>query len=109
MEGEREKRQRPVQGRVGVRAKGALAELAALRKSGGKRVTNFELVEEEPVYDVVDEEQYAQIVKKRRDQGGACGRGLLPGAWPGVGPGGEEAPSSDPGAWHSNLCRRVCH
>lgn len=59
-----------MQGRVGSKAKQALAELAALRRSGTKRVDTFEVEEETPVYDVVDEEQYAKIVKKRRDEGG---------------------------------------
>ncbi len=71
MESEPTKRQRPVQGRVGAKSKQALAEIIALRKSGARRVDTFEVKEEEPVYDVVDEDQYAQIVKKRRDEGGA--------------------------------------
>ena len=56
-------------GRTG--AKSALQELAELRKSGGKRVDRFELKEEEAVYDVVDDAEYAKLVQKRREEGGA--------------------------------------
>ena len=55
----------------GAQAKSALAELAELRKSGAKRADRFEIKEEAAVYDVVDEEQYAQLVQKRREEGGA--------------------------------------
>ncbi|PRW60975.1 DNA polymerase alpha catalytic subunit [Chlorella sorokiniana] len=51
-------------------AKSALQELAELRKSGGKRVDRFELKEEEAVYDVVDDAEYAKLVQKRREEGG---------------------------------------
>ena len=61
-------------GRTG--AKSALQELAELRKSGGKRVDRFELKEEEAVYDVVDDAEYAKLVQKRREEGGAWGRGI---------------------------------
>ncbi|KAK2077328.1 hypothetical protein QBZ16_004962 [Prototheca wickerhamii] len=71
MDSDSSRGKRPAQGRVGSRAKQALAELAALRKSGAKRVDTFEVEEEKPVYDLVDEDQYAKIVKKRRDEGGA--------------------------------------
>ncbi|KDD73436.1 hypothetical protein H632_c2178p0, partial [Helicosporidium sp. ATCC 50920] len=57
-------------GRVGSKAKGALAELAELRKSGQKRADVYEVKEEEAVYDIVDETKYAEIVQKRRDAGG---------------------------------------
>lgn len=61
-------------GRTG--AKSALQELAELRKSGGKRVDRFELKEEEAVYDVVDDAEYAKLVQKRREEGGAWARGV---------------------------------
>ena len=59
-------------GRAG--AKSALQELAELRKSGAKQVDRYELKEEEAVYDVVGEDEYAKLVQKRREEGGA---------WPG--------------------------
>lgn len=61
-------------GRAG--AKSALQELAELRKSGGKRVDRYELKEEEAVYDVVDDAEYAKLVQKRREEGGAWGIGI---------------------------------
>jgi DNA polymerase alpha subunit A len=48
---------------------GALAELAAAR-SGQRRALTYEVKQEEAVYDVVDEDQYAQIVAKRRMDAG---------------------------------------
>jgi DNA polymerase alpha subunit A len=47
----------------------ALAQLNAA-KTGSKRLDNFELKEEKAVYDVVDDEQYAQLVTKRRIEAG---------------------------------------
>ncbi len=58
--------------RGGVKAKSALAELAELRKSGAKRADRFEVKEEAAVYDVVDEDEYAKLVQKRREEGGAA-------------------------------------
>jgi DNA polymerase alpha subunit A len=48
---------------------GALAELAAAR-SGQRRALTYEVKQEDAVYDVVDEDQYAQIVAKRRMDAG---------------------------------------
>ena len=59
----------------------ALAQLAALRRGGGgdagdaaaappKRLDTFELKDEGDVYDVVTEEEYADLVSKRRREGG---------------------------------------
>jgi DNA polymerase alpha subunit A len=62
---------RQVAPRGGVKAKSALAELAELRKSGAKRADRFEIKEEAAVYDVVDEDEYAKLVQKRREEGGA--------------------------------------
>ena len=70
MDGERSRRQAVVDGRGGKKFKNALAELAELRKSGGKRADNYEVREEENVYDEVDEDEYARIVQKRREEGG---------------------------------------
>jgi DNA polymerase alpha subunit A len=66
----RAKRQASIVGRGGAKAKNALAELAELRKNGGKRAANYEIEEEDDVYDEVDEEEYARIVAKRREEGG---------------------------------------
>lgn len=49
----------------------ALAELATLRRTGGKRADNYEPKEEERVYDEVDDAEYAEHVKKKREEGGA--------------------------------------
>lgn len=53
----------------GNKVAGALAELAAAR-SGQRRALTYEVKQEEAVYDVVDEDQYAQIVAKRRMDAG---------------------------------------
>ena len=50
-----------------TKAAGALARLAELR--GGKKQT-FDIREEEDVYDTMDEDEYAQHVSKRREEGG---------------------------------------
>lgn len=70
MDGDRVRRQATVDGRGGKKFKNALAELAELRKTGAKRANIYEVQEEEAVYDEVDEEQYARIVQKRREEGG---------------------------------------
>lgn len=71
MEGGKSRRQAVVEGRGGKKFKNALAELAELRKSGGKRANTYEIKEEDAVYDEVDDEEYARIVQKRREEGGA--------------------------------------
>jgi DNA polymerase alpha subunit A len=62
-------RRQPVQNSGRAKAESALAALRAAREGAGKRALNFEIKEEEAVYDVVDDQQYAEIVKKRRDAG----------------------------------------
>ncbi|PNW83953.1 hypothetical protein CHLRE_04g214350v5 [Chlamydomonas reinhardtii] len=62
-------RRQPVQSSAAVKAKGALEQLRAARDGGLKRALAYEVKEEAAVYDVVDEQQYAEIVKKRRDAG----------------------------------------
>lgn len=69
----RARRQASVVGRGGQKAKNALAELAELRRNGGKRSHTYEFKEEEAVYDEVNEEEYARIVAKRREEGGEYG------------------------------------
>jgi len=58
---------------------GVAAALAKLNEAqaGTKRVQNFELKEEKAVYDVVDEDEYAQLVTKRRIEAGRCWPGRL--------------------------------
>lgn len=70
MEGGRSRRQTVVDGRGGKKFKNALAELEELRKTGGKRADRYEFKEEESVYDEVDDDEYARIVQKRREEGG---------------------------------------
>jgi hypothetical protein len=70
MEEGRAKRAVQANGRGGAKVKSALAELAELRKTGGKRADKFECKEEEDVYDLVDDDAYAAIVQKRREEGG---------------------------------------
>jgi DNA polymerase alpha subunit A len=58
-----------------VQNKAAASVAAALEKlnsakSGAKRVETFELKEEAAVYDVVDEDSYAQLQNKRRIEAG---------------------------------------
>lgn len=52
------------------KAKTSLAQLAELRRTGGKRVHDFELTEEDAVYDEVQEQDYARLVQDRREQAG---------------------------------------
>ena len=52
------------------KAKTSLAQLAELRRTGGKRVHDFELTEEDAVYDEVQEQDYAKLVQDRREQAG---------------------------------------
>ena len=54
------------------RTSDALAQLRALRKGDGKRAEQYKVKEAEAVYDVVDEEDYAKIVEKRRKEAGGC-------------------------------------
>lgn len=83
---------RVVQNKSATTVASALAQLNAAR-SGAKRLDTFELKEEKAVYDVVDDEQYAQLVTKRRIEAGVL---LTPAALPG---------SGHPGATqHSAVC-----
>lgn len=57
--------------RGGKKFRNALDELRELKKSGKKRVDEYEVQEEDNVYDEVNEDEYARIVQKRREEGGA--------------------------------------
>ena len=54
------------------KAAAALAKLAELKRGGVKASALYECKEEEAVYDLVEEDEYADIVAKRRDEGGVC-------------------------------------
>ena len=54
------------------KAKTALAKLAALKQSGGRRIDSYETEEEQALYDVVDQDEYAELVQKRRETAGWC-------------------------------------
>lgn len=56
--------------RGGKKFRNALDELRELKKSGKKRVDEYEFQEEDNVYDEVNEDEYARIVQKRREEGG---------------------------------------
>ena len=65
MDSSRGKRAKPTN-----KAKSALAELAELRRTGGKRAANYEFEEEGDVYDVLDEDEYNKFAAQRRDDAG---------------------------------------
>ena len=96
--GGRGQRQAAVVGRGGVKVKSALQELAEARKSGAKRSDRFDVKDEEAVYDMVDDAEYAKIVQKRREEGGeqAAGGVLGGGVEPGEGGAPPQAASSLP-------------
>jgi DNA polymerase alpha subunit A len=48
-------------------SRAALAELRANRASGRSRLDNFEIDEDGPLYDEVDDEAYKNLVRKRLD------------------------------------------
>lgn len=52
------------------KAKNALDELRELRRTGAKRIDTYEVKEEAAVYDTVGEDEYADIVAKRREKAG---------------------------------------
>ena len=72
MQGEGRSRRRAVTERGGKKFRNALDELRELKKSVKRRVDEFECHEEENVYDEVNEDEYARIVQKRREEGGTC-------------------------------------
>ncbi len=62
---------RVVQNRAAASVAAALEKLNAAKSGASKRLDTLELKEEEAVYDVVDEDSYAQLVTKRRIEAGA--------------------------------------
>lgn len=72
MQGEGRSRRRAVTERGGKKFRNALEELRELKKTGKRRVDDYEIQEEDNVYDEVNEDEYARIVQKRREEGGAC-------------------------------------
>eukprot|EP00884_Botryococcus_braunii_P011316 jgi/Botrbrau1/20185/Bobra.0173s0083.2 len=52
------------------KASSALQQLQELRRTKAKQASVYEIREEQPVYDVVDDDDYADIVAKRRREGG---------------------------------------
>lgn len=66
---ERSRRQ-PAQGGTNAKARQALEQLKAARTGGVRRAEAYEYQGEAALYDVVDEQQYAEIVRKRREEGG---------------------------------------
>ena len=60
--------------RPASKAAGALAQLAELRRTGVKHVNAYEFKEEDAVFDVVAEDDYADIVARRRGDAGALRR-----------------------------------
>lgn len=56
--------------RPGAKAKASFAQFQELKRTGGKRIHNFELKEEEAVYDEVQEQDYAKLVQDRREEAG---------------------------------------
>jgi DNA polymerase alpha subunit A len=66
---ERSRRDRSKTSKVAKLA-GALGDLRAAREGTSKRATVYEVKQEEAVFDKVDEDQYAQLVAKRRLEAG---------------------------------------
>ena len=55
--------------RGGKKFRDALSSLRELKATGRRRVDAYEVVEEEDVYDEVNEDDYARLVQKRREEG----------------------------------------
>ena len=70
-----EPRSRRVAGRQKGKAASALAQLAELRRTGAKHINVHEVKQEDQVYDVVEEDEYADLVAKRREAGKFCTEG----------------------------------
>ena len=52
------------------RARANLAKLAELKRSGRKQVDAYEIKEEQAVYDLLADDEYAELVQDRREKGG---------------------------------------
>jgi len=66
---ERSRRQ-PTQSKGRLGAQDALSKLKAARDGGDKRALTYESKKEAELYDVLEDEEYAKLVAKRRDEGG---------------------------------------
>lgn len=64
-------RRQPAVGKDAAKKMGALEALKAARDGTSKRANAYEVNQEERVYDDLPEEEYAQLVSKRRKEGGA--------------------------------------
>ena len=58
-------------------AKAALEKLRAQRESGTKHAIAFEVREEAAIFDAVQEDEYAGLVAKRREEAGESPQSLL--------------------------------
>lgn len=58
--------------RPASKAATAIARLVELKRNGGKRGEDDVCKVEEAVYDIVEEDEYAKIMARRRDEGGVC-------------------------------------
>ena len=47
-----------------------MAKLAELKRSGRKQVDAYEIKEEQAVYDLLADDEYAELVQDRREKGG---------------------------------------
>lgn len=61
----------PVQSKGRLGAQDALSKLKAARGVGEKRALVYEAKKEAELYDVLEDEEYAALVSKRREEGGA--------------------------------------
>ena len=52
------------------RARANLAKLAELKRSGRKQIDAYEIKEEQAVYDLLADDEYAELVQDRRAKGG---------------------------------------
>ncbi|MEW5309278.1 MAG: hypothetical protein WDW38_001174 [Sanguina aurantia] len=64
-------RRQPAAGKNAAKKMGALEALKAARDGTAKRADAYEVYQEEAVYDEVPAEEYAQLVNKRRMEGGS--------------------------------------
>jgi hypothetical protein len=73
-----EPRSRRATGRQKGGAASALAQLAELRRTKAKHASVYEIKEEDKLYDVVDEDEYADMVARRVEEGGKTSSVSIP-------------------------------